>query len=448
MAGEPAWGEDARCVLLLPSRSKIQKLIDMLSWRCGSPEIRKVAAHIVVALAGDIHLAQFPRATYCISSLLEGQTTMIHSREIKHPQRKETNRNQNMLAKVCMIWKKIVKGELKKLQEQTGKMPEQEEPEGSAGNDSSCSTEMILQGLRILEGLASDQHNCKDICATPGLLQKITAPLYSDTLIQDMGISGMLPDLLNTSLKVLHCLICAPGRTGQKLRHKISRNKKAIDNLEMILHLTKEKKTEIVLEQDNRAPQELKIQAMKILTELALDLSIKLPKGTKEIFIKKQLQIFLDAEGKQEADFMPVKVMAGTTLVSLTSNSKSNCDLILEVNNNPAPPTGLLDKDNDAKLTEDIKDINPNKDNNKVVADLTELLSASNDIRYRKIAAEILDNLCTKCDWNKHKQILKKPLLSKVSVQICIPLLFRHLIAQKSWKLKTRKVPHIFKRVN
>ncbi|XP_040247398.2 uncharacterized protein [Aegilops tauschii subsp. strangulata] len=57
--------------LLLPSRPKIQKLIDTLGWRSSDRELREVVARIVAYLAGDIHLTQFPGATQCISSLLD-----------------------------------------------------------------------------------------------------------------------------------------------------------------------------------------------------------------------------------------------------------------------------------------------------------------------------------------------------------------------------------------
>ncbi|CAL4985320.1 unnamed protein product [Urochloa decumbens] len=234
-------GEDLRS-LLLPSRPKIQKLIDMLSWRRGPPEIREVAARIVAAVAGDIHLAQFPGAICCISSLLQDETTLIHQHKSKHPHCKGPNQNQNRTVKAYMNILNLFEERLAKLRQQIGRLPEQKEPDGSADNDNGCTAEMILQGLTILEKLASNHHNCSYICNARGLLPKITAPLYSDTLIQDMDISGTWLDLLNRSFKVLHCLICSPGWTGRSLRYEISRNNQAMDNLEMILHLRKGKK--------------------------------------------------------------------------------------------------------------------------------------------------------------------------------------------------------------
>ncbi|RLM58336.1 uncharacterized protein C2845_PM18G02770 [Panicum miliaceum] len=84
-------GEDVRS-LLLPSRPKIQKLIDTLRWR-SSPnenrEIRELAATIVADLAGDIDLAQYPGAIRCMSSLLQEETTQTYwnrNKQVPHPQ--------------------------------------------------------------------------------------------------------------------------------------------------------------------------------------------------------------------------------------------------------------------------------------------------------------------------------------------------------------------------
>jgi len=71
-------GADVRS-LLLPSRSRIQKLIDTVGCRASaSREMREAAACIVAHLAGDIHLAQFPGAIRCISTLLEDETSLAY----------------------------------------------------------------------------------------------------------------------------------------------------------------------------------------------------------------------------------------------------------------------------------------------------------------------------------------------------------------------------------
>lgn len=276
-----------------------------------------------------------------------------------------------------------------------------------------------------------------DICSAPGLLPKIMAPIYSNTLIQDIGNSGAWADVVSGSFKVLHRLICAPGETSRSLRLEISsRDEPAVSNLQMIL------------DQGNRTSQEL-IEAMKILTELASDPSIELPEKTAETFIKKQLEAFLAAEGEQAPATLskPIKAMAGRTLVLLSSNSKTNSNFIMKAydNDNLVPLTGLPDDKNTVahltQVTEDKKTLThlteASEDNNNVshlteltgykkntVARLTELLDATNNITYRIIAAEILESLCIQCDLDK--QVMEDTLLPKVSVKICLSIYFKH----------------------
>jgi hypothetical protein len=72
--------------------------------------------------------------------------------------------------------------------------------------------------------------------------------------------------------------------------------------------------------------QGLQIQAMKIMTELALDASIKLPHNTKQNLIGRQLEIFI-ADGKAPgATLNRLKVTAGRMLVLLSTNCKTNSD--------------------------------------------------------------------------------------------------------------------------
>ncbi|KAK1641705.1 hypothetical protein QYE76_059510 [Lolium multiflorum] len=78
---------------------------------------------------------------------------------------------------------------------------------------------------KIHDRLGFDQHNCRDICSTPGLIAKIMAPLHSKILIKHINVSSWA-DVVNGSLKVVHRLIRAPGRTGRRLRREIASNKR------------------------------------------------------------------------------------------------------------------------------------------------------------------------------------------------------------------------------
>ncbi|CAL4911499.1 unnamed protein product [Urochloa decumbens] len=375
--------------MLLPSRSKVQKLIDILGWRSitgGNTEIRELAARIVAELAQDIHLAQFPGAIQCVSSLLQVETTLT-SRTTKQgpPPSKQPIPKRHMIRQLRMTEQAQLK--IRNMFRNTSTMQQEQVDESSRrdegrGVGDSCN-QLILQGLKILEGLASDHHNCRDICSTPSLLSMIKAPVYSRNLIQDIKISDWA-DVVNGSFKVLYRLIQVQGKTGRHLRREISTNNQAVSNMESIL------------DQGSEAGEELMMRAMEILTELALDLSINLSRKTREKLVKKQLQIFLSEEGEEPsladggdepaAMSNALRVTAGRTLASLSTNSETNPAFIM------------------------------NGHNNDVVNRLTKMIDAKNNIRYRAIAAEILENLCAHSSLDK--EYVKEALLPKVLTEI------------------------------
>jgi hypothetical protein len=361
-------GYDVRS-LLLPSRPKIQKLIDSLGWRDGrqpeDAEMRKLAARIVAHLAGDLHLTQFPGAIRCISYLLQDEATLAYSDQqgLTHrPQRRLASEKQAMILRLerrerereARHKKKLPK----RLQRDDVRLQQQQQPGGGSG---ACN-ELILQGLAILERLASDHHNCGEICGSPGLLPRITAPLFSGTLVHDIHGTDDWVHVVNATFKVLYQLIHAPGETSTRLRAEIAENKQAMSNLEAIIRQSTEAGKEAHQE------QELQMRAMEILTELALDLSIDLPRQTKKTLMKKQMQIFLTAD-----EDLRLRATAGRTLVLTKYGDENSLD----------PLVRILDDDN---------------------------------IEYRMIAAEILENMCVHCD----KQRVKEILLPKVSAQVCL----------------------------
>ncbi|TVU26282.1 hypothetical protein EJB05_28821, partial [Eragrostis curvula] len=307
-------GIDVRS-LLLPSRPKIQKMIDTLGWR-HARETREVAARIMAHLASEIHLAQFPGAIQCISSLLQDETNQMcgnsnQQQEESHLQTDPPPKKKAMLDQFKRLEKRAMKNK------GGDDVHKQKEADGSSCNDlgeGSCN-ELILQGLTILERLASNHQNFDDICRAPGLLSKITAPLYTVTLIHDIEVSSEWADVVNRSFRVIHQLIRGNGNTCRTLTHEISSNKQALSNLDRILY------------QGNAASQELQMGAMAILTQLAMDLTVDLTMEIKEGLVKKQLQIFLDCEEEEEPDIVlkPLKALAGRTLAFLSSNSVKLC---------------------------------------------------------------------------------------------------------------------------
>ena len=122
------------------------------------------------------------------------------------------------------------------------------------------------------------------------------------------------------------------------------------------------------------------MRAIEILTEPAFDSSANLCTGIKENLIKKQLQIFLtDDEGGEEK----LRVTAGKSLALLSRIKTISMFIVMEQNN-------ILDR-------------------------LNEILDAKNNITYRIVASEILENLCTHCTLDK--DYLKEALLPKVSLK-------------------------------
>lgn len=331
-------GKDVRSLLLL-SRPKIQKLIDTLGWR-GIPvpvdesqEIRLLVAKIVTDVAGNIHLAQFPGAAQCIASLFEEDDDELPLRE-------------NLPVVVTRSGRTA---------EGTNRSQEEGDQEGenemsSIDTEGGSYNKLILQGLTILERLASNHHNCRDICNTPSLLSVIKAPIYSDTLIKDLEVSACA-EVACRSFKVVHQLIRTPGWTGRRLRRELSSSNQAVINLEKILDMNTE------------ASQDLQMGAMEILTEMALDLFINLADETKENLITRQLHIFLAAG--EAAMLNPLKAVAGRTLALLSSKSERNSLHIIRERD-----------DNADRLTEIMFDGNTNT-------------------VYKITAAEVLVNLCT-----------------------------------------------------
>uniref|UniRef100_A0A0E0DYJ8 Uncharacterized protein n=1 Tax=Oryza meridionalis TaxID=40149 RepID=A0A0E0DYJ8_9ORYZ len=251
--------------------------------------------------------------------------------------------------------------------------------DGGRGGGNDCN-ELILQGLRILQGLARDAHNCVEICSDVGLVAKITAPLYSTTLVGDIGSSEPWADIANASLKVVHQLLvhaAAPGSTIS-LRHGISSNRQAMSNLENILHPTSTSEaTEAIC-------LELQMRAMEILTHLVLHSSPVnvINEETRVIsLVNKQLEIFLPHGGEVTADNKrTLKATAGETLVSILSNCDEAISMFII------------------------------KEHNDVIDRLTAMLDAKCNIRYRILSANILENLCTHCNEHVNETLLQKVL--------------------------------------
>lgn len=373
-------GVDLRS-LLLPSRPKIQKLIDTLRWRSSKREITECAARIVAHLAWDIDLTQYPGAIRCVSSLLDTTLPYWNNRQGENHQLPKSKLEQSTAVEQGLVSRG------KKLDQRGAKKRKGQEGDDQQGAGDSCTDErgngwnvLILQSLTILERLASDEHNCRDICATPDLLPKIMAPIYSDTLIQDISVSAR-ENIVNGSFRLVYQLIRAQGWTGRRLCREMSASKQVISNLEMILDYS------------NKANKKLQTRAIQILTELTLDLSTNLTVDTKEYLIKNQLQIFLTGYGEEDPATMfirknKLKVTSGETLALLSKTETTSAFIIREYNS--------------------------------IFYHLSEVLDAKSNTIYMIAALAILENLCTNCTLDG--EYVKESLLSKVLMKV-LPVL-------------------------
>ncbi|KAL6623635.1 hypothetical protein ACP70R_033514 [Stipagrostis hirtigluma subsp. patula] len=169
------------------------------------------ATSIVVLVAHSIHLAQHPGGIQCISSLLD--TFEEYSWQPQGYQR-----DSNVPNEYERDW-------LLADYERDYQMHERSRSTARTSTDDEIvfTEELVIQGLRILEGLAVHEDNRRVIRNTEGLLSKITMlPLSSDKLHSDYHY--IWSSIVQELWKLKRRLIAAPGDTGTKLQREISGN--------------------------------------------------------------------------------------------------------------------------------------------------------------------------------------------------------------------------------
>lgn len=271
-----------------------QKLLKALDSRspCNA-EMRERAARIVCALAGDIRLKQFPGGIRCISSLLDAS---LH--EVK---------------------------EYKKL---------------------------MLQGLLIIEKLATDEDNCRVMSHINGLVSMIMRPLSCDLLHRVNHDEWS--NVVDASLR-LTCtwLNTATGKSGEKLCSQIILNKEAISAMLTILTCDECHKGRLIL-------------AMKVLLITQIQ-------GQENIVVQ-LLGIFL---GYRKDDY--ITGLAGEKLLMFSKESKSNAKIILEAKS-------FLEQNSNSVLIEK---------NSDSAQRIIGALYFEERNKYRICAAGILEGLCS-----------------------------------------------------
>ncbi|XBJ05918.1 hypothetical protein VPH35_024609 [Triticum aestivum] len=201
--------------------------------------MRWLAARLVEHLAADLNLAHFPGALECVSSLFDEDTLLL-----------------------TFI-------------------------SGQRENGEEIDRDLVLPGLRILENLAHDRHNCTLIYNTKDLLSKIVAPISSTELIEDMKSSTAWTKVVQGSLKVVSRLMGSTGTTGEEMQNQIANDSNAVSNLEAILDMDTKNGSGVI---------ELHVQAIEVLTQLILHDPASSATRGREKLTERALHIFVTTD--------------------------------------------------------------------------------------------------------------------------------------------------------
>uniref|UniRef100_M8BSS1 Uncharacterized protein n=1 Tax=Aegilops tauschii TaxID=37682 RepID=M8BSS1_AEGTA len=241
-------------------------------------EMMKCATRIVLHVAGEISLEQFPQVIQCISTHI-GTFEEYHQRAF----------GSDSAAHDCKY----------------------EKEEGDY-------VRLVWQGMNIIYMFTADENGCRVISDTRGLLSKIMGPLTSDVLHQTVDHDSW-GSLVGESLCVICRLTAAPGKTGARLRCQISINKKAVNSILRIIECDK-------------CYKEHKTVAMAILMKLYMDIEIR------EDFVKMLVGIFTNSNEDRSIRILAVEALAklcfqgeSNVMVILQANSDAVDCLIGEL---------------------------------------------------------------------------------------------------------------------
>lgn len=295
-------------MLIRSPRQRIQKLIGSLAWRSPDErEMRWLAARIVEHTAGHLNLAQFPGALECISSLLDTSCHNNGDQEFlclpfeigrSKPRKRRSFLRETLDGFVQEDehgYLNVLRGpsieitsilvELiyrRYLAPTNGGTLEQDSKQRENGEG--IDEDLVLPGLRILENLAHDRHNCTSIYNTKDLLSKVVAPICSDKLVEHIKNNAAWTKVVDRSLKVVSLLMESPGSTGEEMRSLIADDPNAVNNLEDVLDKELESNTSII---------KLRMQAINVLAQLVMHHPASCGTQRREKLVESVLDIFL-----------------------------------------------------------------------------------------------------------------------------------------------------------
>lgn len=209
-------------------------------------------------------------------------------------------------------------------------------------------------GMTILNRLANDHDRCVEIGMATNLISKIVGFVScSTTATANTADTEQLEDLVCLCLNLLRRLASTSEKIGAKLRQQLWENPYLLYRLAGILKSTRSK------------PEKLWEPAIDIIAKLAWDEEARQEIGSAQEIISKLIHAFL---GRQEGTNMyynqPLRMAAGEALANLTISSTTNCLAILD--------------EQGIDIIKDLKDM-------------------FFDIKYRYVAANLLQNLCAHC---------------------------------------------------
>ncbi|CAL4982775.1 unnamed protein product [Urochloa decumbens] len=174
--------------LIRSSRKRIQKLVLMLSWKDEHyQDVRLLAAEIVLHVAENISISQFPGTLESVSALIQPSK---ENGALFHRQSSE-------------------------IMEQGDPQPQQLNEE-----DAERESKLIVQGLRILDKLAQDRNNGLEMLRADALLVDIMAWICSKPFIRE-GEQDKWLEIVRLSFSVLVRLAELGAQTAERLRSKI-----------------------------------------------------------------------------------------------------------------------------------------------------------------------------------------------------------------------------------
>ncbi|CAN6373421.1 unnamed protein product [Urochloa humidicola] len=167
--------------LIRSSRKRIQKLVLMLSWKDDTyQDVRLLAAKIVLHVAGNISISQFPGTLESVSSLIQPSK----KNHVLFPSQFEQHTKEDV-------------------------------------ERSKVESQLIVKGLEILDKLAKDRNNALEILRADAVLQDILAWVCSKPFIGELKQEDKWLDIVRLSFSVLAWLASFVGQSAEMLRGKI-----------------------------------------------------------------------------------------------------------------------------------------------------------------------------------------------------------------------------------